>query len=46
LSTTALFGKLKKHELEMNRLKVRENGDRKARGLTLKTAAFGETSLK
>jgi len=29
LSTATLFGKLKKHELEMNRLNEQENGERK-----------------
>jgi len=36
LSTVALFGKLREHELEMNRFKEQENGERKARGVTLK----------
>ena len=35
LSTTALFGKLREHELEM---KVQENGEKKARSIALKTA--------
>jgi len=30
LSTTALFGKLREHELEMNQFKEQESGERKA----------------
>ena len=39
LSTAALFGKLREHELEMNRLKEQENGEKKVRSIALKTAA-------
>jgi len=42
LSSTALFGKLREHQLEMNRLKEQENGDKKARGIALKTVALGD----
>jgi len=41
-STTALFGKLREHDLETNRFKELENGERKARGITLKTTALVE----
>jgi len=44
LSTAALFGKIREHELEMNRFKEKENGERKARGITLKNAILGEES--
>ena len=44
LSTAALFGKLKEHEIEMNWLKVQENGERKARSIALKIAALVEDS--
>jgi len=43
-STSALFGKLKDHELEMNRFKEQEIGERKARGIALKIIALGEES--
>jgi len=32
------------NELEMNRLKEKENGDRKAKALALKSVALAETS--
>jgi len=44
LSTTALFGKLREHELEMNRFKEQENGERKSRSIAPKTAAQAEDS--
>ena len=44
LSTTALFGKLREHEIEMNRFKEQENGERKARSIALKTATVAEDS--
>jgi len=44
LSTIALFGKLREHEIEMNRLKEQENGERKARSIALKTEAVTEDS--
>jgi len=44
LSTTALFEKLREHEIEMNRLKEQQNRDRKARSIALKTAAVAEDS--
>ena len=44
LSIAALFRKLREHELEMNRFKEQEIGERKARGNALKTAALGEES--
>jgi len=45
LTTTALFGKLREHELEMMRLKEMESAEKKTRGLALKSkAAKVETS--
>jgi len=44
LSTAALFGKLREHEIEMNRLKEQESGERKARSIALKAAALKEDS--
>jgi len=44
LSSTALFGKLREHELEMNRFKDQENGDRKVRSIALKTTTLGDES--
>jgi len=44
LNTTALFGKLREHEIEMNRLKEQENRERKARSIALKTTAVVEDS--
>ena len=44
LSTTAIFGKLREHEIEMNRLKEQENVERKARSIALKTVALAEDS--
>jgi len=38
LTTAALFGKLKEHELEMNRLDVQENEDKHVRNIALKDA--------
>nr|AFN88195.1 phytoalexin-deficient 4-2 protein [Phaseolus vulgaris] len=40
MSTTCLFGKLRKHELEMNRLFVQENNDKQNKGITLKTVGY------
>ena len=42
MTTIALFGKPREHELEMNKLKEQENEDRKARGLVLKTTTRNE----
>jgi len=42
LTTATLFGKLREKELEMNRFKEQENGKRKVRGLTLKSAGQNE----
>jgi len=36
MTTTSLFGKLKEHELEMNRLNVQESGDKHVRNNPLK----------
>ena len=44
MSTTTLFGKLREHELEKNRFKKQENGERKAGNIALKTAALAEES--
>ena len=38
LTTTSLFGKLKEHELEMNKLNVQESEDKYVRNIALKTA--------
>jgi len=38
LTTTSLFGKLKEHELEMNRLNIQENEEKLVRNITLKAA--------
>jgi len=38
LTTTSLFGKLREHELEMNRLNVRESEDKHVRSIALKAA--------
>jgi len=38
LTTTSLFGKLREHELEMNKLFVQENEDKQIRSISLKTA--------
>jgi len=38
LTTTSLFGKLKEHELEMNRLNVQESEDKHLRSIALKAA--------
>ena len=37
MNTTSLFGKLREHELEMNRLNVQENEDKYVRNIALKT---------
>ena len=44
LSTAALFGKLREHELEMNRLNEKEQGERKKKGIALKSAVQREDS--
>jgi len=45
LTTAALFGKLREHELEMTRLKEMESAEKKSRSLALKSkAAEIETS--
>jgi len=38
LTTTSLFGKLREHELEMNRLNVQESEDKHVRNIVLKDA--------
>jgi len=38
LTTTSLFGKLREHELEMNRLNIQESEDKHVRNIALKTA--------
>jgi len=38
MKTTSLFGKLREHELEMNKLFVQENEDKHVKGIALKTA--------
>jgi len=40
LTTTEPFGKLREHKLEMNKLKEQENGEGKARRLTIKIVNF------
>ena len=42
LSTTALFGKLMEHELELKRLKEQETVERKPKGLALKASEQNE----
>jgi len=37
LTTAALFGKLREHELEMNNLNEQENGERRSKGISLRT---------
>jgi len=44
LTTTALFGKLREHELEMNRLNEQKQGERKQKGVALKSAVQREDS--
>ena len=44
MSTTALFGKLKEHEIELKRLKEQENVEKKAKGIALKTTMEHDTS--
>lgn len=39
LSTIALFGKLREHELELNRLKEQETFEKKVKSITLKSSA-------
>jgi len=36
MTTTSLFGKLKEHELEMNRLVIQESEDKHNKGIALK----------
>jgi len=38
MTTTSLFGKLREHEPEMNRLFVQESEDKHIKGITLKAA--------
>ena len=38
MTTTSLFGKLREHELEMNRLSVQKNEDKHVRTIALKVA--------
>jgi len=38
MTTTSLYGKLRKHELEMNRLVVQESEDKHSKVITLKAA--------
>jgi len=38
MTTTSLFGKLREHELEMNRLVVQESEDKHSKGIALKAA--------
>jgi len=38
MTTASLFGKLREHELEMNRLFVQGNEDKHIKGITLKIA--------
>jgi len=44
LSTTALFGKLEEHELELNKLKKQESVERKTKNIALKTNVQNELS--
>ena len=44
LTTTALFGKLREHELEMIRLKEMETVEKKTKSLTLKTRTVVQES--
>jgi len=44
LSTTALFGKLMEHELELKRLKEQETVEKKTKGLALKASAHNDIS--
>jgi len=37
MTTTSLFGKLREHELEMNRLVVQESEDKYNKGIALKS---------
>jgi len=38
MTTTSLLGKLREHELEMNRLFVKESEDKHIKGIALKAA--------
>ena len=38
MTTASLFGKLREHELEMNRLNVQESEDKHVRNIVLKSA--------
>jgi len=38
MTTASLFGKLREHELEMNRLSIQENEDKHVRAIALKVA--------
>jgi len=38
MTTTSLFGKVREHELEMNRLVVQESEDKHNKGIALKAA--------
>jgi len=44
LTTSTLFGKLREHELKMIRLNEQEHGDRKQKGIALKSAVQKEDS--
>jgi len=44
MSTTALFGKLMEHELELKRLKEQETMEKRAKGIPLKTTIEYDTS--
>ena len=44
LTTTSLFGKLREHELEMNRLNIQENEDKHVRNIALKIAKSTRTT--
>jgi len=44
LSTTALFGKLMEHELELKRLKKQETVERKTKGVALKISVHNDSS--
>ena len=44
LTTTVLFGKLREHELEMNRLDEQEHREIKLKGIVLKSAAQKDES--
>ena len=44
MSTTALFGKLMEHELELKRLKEQETMEKRVKGIALKTSIEHDTS--